>query len=323
MKQPLLSVILCVYNTVDYLERLFGCIEAQTFTGFEVVVIDTRSDDGSYEFCMSKALVDKRIRVFRTEGRCFPDPARQYGFGLTEGKYVLSIDSDDEFSSNYFMDLVSTAEKHDLDFAVGSCQRIDEHSKKVSKPEFLSKTSIELMTERDKKILCKGRYGGWNRLARKQFLLDKGYDYSQAELPLFICQFYEDVRVGYCRDALYFYRERGNSISRKKVPERIANYDCLEPLGWVKAGIINKSVHGLFSVYVYRMILPYLLYKKAFLKNYDYKADIRFVGRSLNYNFFVGLAHFAELSKRDRTIFLTFLFHVYWPAFYFIKKYRM
>lgn len=323
MKKPLLSVIMCVYNTIDYLDRLFKCIEAQTFTDFEIVVVDTLSNDGSYEFCKFKSHGDKRVKVFQTEGRCFPDPARKFGFDLTEGKYILSVDSDDEFSPNYFMDLVSMAEKYGLDFAVGSCQRIDERSEKVARPEYLFKKSIQLMNEKDKKILCKGRYGGWNRLARKKFLLDNGYDYSQAELPLFICQFYVDARVGYCKNAIYFYRERGNSISRKKVPERIANYDCLEPLQWIRKERIGKSVYGLFSVYIYRMILPYLLYKRAFLENFDFRADIRFVAKTLKYNFFVGLAHFAQLSKRDRTIFLTFLFHVYWPAFYFIKKYRM
>ncbi len=319
---PSVSILVSVYNTIKYLPLFFKSLESQTFKDFEVIFVDDLSTDGSYEYCLAKAENNSKYTVIRAEEKLFPDKARALGFKVALGKYIMYLDSDDEFSDNYVEELYKLCHENDLDFAVSSCQRINEKSVPTSKIEFLSKKTYPLMSPKQKRFLLKGRYGGWNRMARREFLIENGYDYSQAELPLFILQFYDKTKVGYVREGIYFYRERGDSISRKNVPDRLIDYNCLEPLAWFHKSEISEVCKKPFSVYLYRMILPYIFYKKYFRGKYDYKKEIRHVAKSLKYNFFRGIKYWFYFSKRDKFILFFFIIHFYKPVFYFIKKYR-
>lgn len=64
MKMPEISVIVPVYNTEKWLRRCVDSILAQTFTGFELLLIDDGSTDGSSSICDEYAGKDSRIRVF-------------------------------------------------------------------------------------------------------------------------------------------------------------------------------------------------------------------------------------------------------------------
>lgn len=319
---PAITILVSVYNTISFLPRFFEALETQSFQDYEVIFVDDLSDDGSLEYCLEKSAANSKYLVVRGKEKMYPDKARFLGFRQARGEYVIYLDSDDEFSSDYLASLYSLAKENDLDFAVSTCQRIDEESKPTRKAEYLFPKSMPLLTDKQKTKLLKGRYGGWNRLCKKTFLDRYGYNYSQAELPLFLMHFYSVARVGYTHDGLYWYRERSGSISRKNVSRRFKTYDCLEPLEWFKREVISKDIIDHLSVYVYRMILPYILYKKYFCDGYDYKRKIKRMAKTLNYSFFKGLKYWFLLSKRDKFIFAPLLFHVYWPAFFFISKYR-
>lgn len=318
---PKISILIAVYNTIEYLPLFFDCLRRQTYKNFEAIFIDDLSTDGSYEYLCEEAKKDNRFIVTRVKEKALPDKARKIGFNMSTGEYIIYLDSDDEFTIDYINGLVNLAVKNDLDFAVSSCQRINEKSEKIGNRQRICKNDC-IFNSKTKVNLIKGRYGGWNRMARKEYLEKYKYTFLQAELPLFIMQFYDDAKVGYTDSGCYYYRMRGGSISSSKVPQRIANYDVLEPIDWLQKREINKSLKEALGVYLTRMILPYILYKKAFVSDYDFKKDISYVKKECNYNFFKAAKYFFLLSKRDKFIMLTFMFHWYWPSFYFIKKYR-
>ena len=324
MNSPKLSVIVAMFNTIDYLDVFFNSLKNQTFKDFEIIVVDDLSTDGSYEFVKNYSVRSDNLKIQLIKGKekMLPDKARQIAYRECNGKYVISVDTDDEFSNDYFESLVSLAEKNNLDFAVSSCQRINEKSKKVNKIRYLSKKDIPLMTDKQKKCLIKGRYGGWNRMAKKEFLDKMGYDYLSAELPLFILQFDKNAKVGYTRSGCYFYRARGGSISTSKVPQRIADYDLLEPLLWYEKIGLSKKNAKVLGVYLFRMILPYIYYKRYFIKNYKYKNDIKMVKNRCNYSIFNLLRYWPILDTRDKVMSLIFAFHLHFIVFAFIKKYR-
>ena len=64
---PKISVIVPVYNTEKYLRRCVDSILAQTFTDFELLLIDDGSTDGSGAICDEYAQADPRVRVFHIE----------------------------------------------------------------------------------------------------------------------------------------------------------------------------------------------------------------------------------------------------------------
>ena len=92
---PEISIIVPVYNTAPYLSRCIDSILNQSFTDFELLLIDDGSFDGSEAICDSYAADDNRIRVFhkRHGGVSF---ARNIGLDNAKGEWVCFVDSDDE-----------------------------------------------------------------------------------------------------------------------------------------------------------------------------------------------------------------------------------
>ena len=324
MKNINVSIIVALYNTIDYLPSFFACIKNQSLKNFEIIVVDDLSTDGSFEYVekLSKDNPELNITLIKGTQKMLPDLARKKAFSYCSGEYVIYLDSDDEFSDDYLETLYNMASSCNLDFAVSSCQRIDENSKKINKKRYLSRKTLPVLTDKQKVCLIKGRYGGWNRMAKRSYLVEHNYDFLSAELPLFILQFDKKAKVGYTRDGCYFYRARGGSISTSKVPQRIANYDLLEPLKWFKTIDISKTNKKALGTYLFRMILPYIYYKKYFVKEYNFKRDIKLVKKECNYSFFTALKYWWIMDSRDKIMLLAFMFHLHPLVFSFIKKYR-
>ena len=97
--KPKISVIVPVYNVEKYLRRCVDCILAQTFTDFEVLLIDDGSTDGSGRICDEYAKKDHRVRVFHKENGGVSS-ARNLGLDNAQGEWVTFIDADDYLIGN-------------------------------------------------------------------------------------------------------------------------------------------------------------------------------------------------------------------------------
>lgn len=96
-----ISVIVPVYNTVHYLPRCIDSILSQSFTDFELLLIDDGSIDGSGQICDAYAEKDNRIRVFHKENGGVSS-ARNVGLDNAKGEWITFIDSDDWVEKDYF-----------------------------------------------------------------------------------------------------------------------------------------------------------------------------------------------------------------------------
>lgn len=92
--QPLISVIVPVYNGRDYLANCIESIEAQTYGNLELLLIDDGSDDGTDEVCrrLAQAYPNIRVTILQDEG---VSTARNTGLELAAGEYVTFVDADD------------------------------------------------------------------------------------------------------------------------------------------------------------------------------------------------------------------------------------
>lgn len=108
MKNPTISVIVPVYNSEKYLHRCIDSILAQTYTDFELLLIDDGSTDSSGAICDEYAQKDKRVRVFHKENGGV-SPARNMGLENAIGEWVTFVDSDDYTDSQWlknYIDLI-------------------------------------------------------------------------------------------------------------------------------------------------------------------------------------------------------------------------
>ena len=91
---PEISVIVPVYNVEEYLRPCIDSILEQTFTDFELILVDDGSPDRCGEICDEYEQIDKRIRVIHQENGGL-SAARNAGLDVMSGEYVTFIDSDD------------------------------------------------------------------------------------------------------------------------------------------------------------------------------------------------------------------------------------
>lgn len=96
---PAFSIIVPIYNVEKYLKNCLNSILNQTYTNFELLLIDDGSLDNSGTICDKYAEKDSRIRVFhkKNEG---PSRARNLGIDNAKGEYITFVDSDDWIENN-------------------------------------------------------------------------------------------------------------------------------------------------------------------------------------------------------------------------------
>ncbi len=108
--QPLVSVIVPVYNVEAYLPQCIDSIIHQKYRNIDIILVDDGSTDHCGEICDQYAAKDSRIRVFHTKNGGL-SAARNFGLTQAKGVYIGFIDSDDWIEPNMFEVLVGLAEE--------------------------------------------------------------------------------------------------------------------------------------------------------------------------------------------------------------------
>ena len=115
---PVVSIIVPVYNTENFLHRCIDSILAQTYTDFELLLIDDGSKDASGRICDEYVAKDERIRVFHKENGGVSS-ARNLGLDHVQGEWITFVDADDYIEENF---LKSFEGNLDADLVVGNME---------------------------------------------------------------------------------------------------------------------------------------------------------------------------------------------------------
>ena len=99
---PKVSVIVPVYKAEKYLHRCVDSILAQTFTDFELLLVDDGSPDRSGDICDQYAAADPRVRVFHKPNGGVSS-ARNLGIEKANGEWLMFVDADDTISKDLFI----------------------------------------------------------------------------------------------------------------------------------------------------------------------------------------------------------------------------
>ncbi len=96
-KIPTVTVVMPSYNVAPYIEGSVRSVIAQTFTDWELLIVDDCSTDDSYDIACRIAETDERIRVLKNEKNSGVARTRNVGIAQAKGKYVALLDSDDQW----------------------------------------------------------------------------------------------------------------------------------------------------------------------------------------------------------------------------------
>ena len=232
--QPKISVIVPVYKAEKYLHRCVDSILAQTFTDFELLLVNDGSPDNSGAICDEYAKRDSRIRVFHKENGGVSS-ARNIGLDNAKGEWITFIDSDDYIEQGYFeIPLDTTADLLIQNYELFNDENRSVIFKKstVLKQEIQDFINTNIHKEWLRMILSK--FFKSSLIKNNRIYFPKGI--TVGEDALFIQEYlYHTNSVEYIASAKYMYK-CDNNYNRYKLSAKnaidifhrfIANYDKL------------------------------------------------------------------------------------------------
>lgn len=315
---PKFSVIVPVYKAERYLSRCVDGLLNQTFTDFELLLVDDGSPDCSGEICDNYAIKDSRVRVFHKDNGGVSS-ARNVGIDNAMGDWILFVDADDWVDTNLFEIAVSGYEKNKFIDIIGfGLHTVDVNGETIEELYAYDKTNT-------KSIDCISvNYGFYTFLYKKEIIdlyrlrfpigIKVGEDQNFALKYLTVS---ENIFV--IADVNYSYRKHSQSVMNRKIDlEKIKDHLRVldDYLAFIRQFGIEKIHHSLTRK-LERMLIGYFYHANKSNLSFSELIQLRnyynsFLKRNLKYkklliespvltlcNFWIILAYFRLLIFKN------------------------
>ena len=167
------SVVLPIYNVEKYLKKSVQSVQNQTYRNLEIILVDDGSKDSSGRICDELSKEDSRIQVVHKNNGGLAS-ARNSGYEVATGEYVMYIDSDDCVKEDTVKKCVDAIERDKSDVVIFGYEKVSEDGNILEVCSWDNKIySHNEMTEHLYRAICEMSFGyAWNKLYRKS-ILDK------------------------------------------------------------------------------------------------------------------------------------------------------
>lgn len=211
--QPLVSVIMPMFNAVEFVAETIRSIQNQTYPNWELIIIDDYSADASRALAKKIAKQDNRISVFRNGKHRGVSGAANLALAKAKGQFVARMDADDLSSPDRLAKQVRFLQKHKQVVAVGSqCYLIDKHGQKTGTKTFpLDFESVKNMMFYSIPLQQPSLMVNRNLLPSNFVWYRENYQTAEEVELLF--KFFKYGEVVNLPDYLLSYRIHGNNIS--------------------------------------------------------------------------------------------------------------
>ena len=269
-ERPLVSIIVPIYNTEEYLEECLDCLVNQTLQNIEIICINDATEDNSMEIVQKFAKNSNKIKIIENEVNKGLSATRNIGIGSVNGEYISFFDSDDIIEKTAFEKLYNEAKEHDQDVIVYNIKRFNDEGeewfeilqKKSNISEYAEKTDLLKNSELIYSTTS------CNKFIKTDYL--KRIDHKFIENILF-----EDIpfttklllntdSIGIYPDVIYYWRVRDKSITQTNsnvknlndrvfVSKYILNYvdeEADEKYKPLKKTIYKKLLEHDFSLFI-------------------------------------------------------------------------
>ena len=242
MNAPLVSVVMPVFNAERYLPHTINSVLSQTFSDFELIIVDDCSTDGSFDLAQAHES-DFRVRALRLEANS-GGPARPRNFGLKEsrGRYIAFVDSDDLWHPQKLELQVALMESKSIFMISTSFQAIGDHVtyEDYLKERFSLGEHVDLPMSIDyrisyERLLIDNLIPNSSAFVRadvvKLFSFEEERKYAAVEDYIMWCRLHREYGFSMkLRLPLFAYRYSSASISRNKFSMLLKRYSALRLL---------------------------------------------------------------------------------------------
>lgn len=283
----MVSIIVPIYNTGEYLEKCITSLLNQTCQDIEILLIDDGSTDGSSEICDVYLNKDSRVRVFHQKNQGV-SAARNFGINEARGEWICFVDGDDYVTLDMVDNLLSTALHRDSDICIGDYYVVrgnnkPEYAEFIINKKLLYFSKFELIENSlignglEDNVSCVGV--PWAKIYRSKFIkenklyFENGLKRNQdVVFNLYAFQYAE--KVSYSKHAVYFYRIWESSVMRKYSPDFdiTTNHIISRFYEFIKKfGLTGKEYQTLLDIRTMDMFHE-CLWLKVFHRDFPYQS---------------------------------------------------
>lgn len=284
----LVSVIVPIFNSENYLQQCINSIITQTYKFLEIILVDDGSQDASGEICEKAKLYDSRIKVIHTNNHGV-SIARNIGLEYSKGELILFCDADDYIHYDMIHIMVRTLQKNNCDLVICGRTNIKQES---YKPIGLGYEGILKLEQCIQGVLCDDRILGsvCNKLLCRKLIGEVYFrpEITHCEDTFFLMEILikKQVLTAFCIDRpMYYYRQSESSATNNvlklfdeqsnlkynntylKMLKKFQLSDNIQKI--VQGKICSVSIYTLFR---YNSILTYECRSKLlyYIKKYIY-----------------------------------------------------
>lgn len=274
--RPKLSIIVPVFNAERFIDRCMKSIYAQTFTDYEIILVNDGSTDKSDEICKKYQSQDDRITYIKKENEG-AGSARNAGLAVAKGEYIAFPDVDDWFEPEMYAELYELVKSGDYDVVfsgVNYYQQAEQEELVYSRTENIEALSFTSRDDCRKNIMeffptTTIFDVPWNKLYKRSIVVENSLrfpDIRRCQDATFNIDFYNCIHsVASKKKAYYNYMENTVSDVQRKFPKNLIDIsifyyahlrDILTDWG-VYTGFIKQHYDTSFVIAVYSAINRY------------------------------------------------------------------
>lgn len=228
MNEELVSVIIPAYNVDEYLKECVQSLLCQTYTNYEVIIIDDGSKDNTYAIGKHFVSENEKVKLFRQENKGV-SIARNVGMQKAKGDFYIFADADDVVAPQYIETLVACVKKAELG-VVGFTSKRENFATDIKRN--VSYDSASNMTEN---ILCGTNYDGylWNKIFQRKIIENNELQFRENivvwEDLLFVLEYLKKCnQILISNDKLYYYRHReGSAVNNTRIDKYRSKYEVM------------------------------------------------------------------------------------------------
>lgn len=256
-KEPLVSVVVPVYNVERYVKKCLTSIVTQTYKNLEILVVNDGSPDNSEDIILGFAKNDNRIKYIKRENGGL-GAARNTGIEAATGEYICFVDSDDWVSEVYIETLLKHAEFDDADIVVCNMAYVYSDGRMKPRTPFIKAKEVigGIDGLKEEFLGNKYKFHAPNKMFKSELINGNRIRFPEGKL-------YEDVfttykafifakKVSLVPETLYFYLQsrQGSIMTNTIKPERFSHmYEALHEI--IKNPIVEKCDLSEYVVALY------------------------------------------------------------------------
>ena len=249
----LLSIIVPMYNAEKYVLKAITSLLEQDIEDYEIIIVDDGSTDKSYDII--KTLSNKsKITIIRQENKG-TNHVRNQGIQLSNGRYLMFFDSDDEFKRNSFGKIKKIVLDYDVDliwydtlFVEPNGVIVEKRSLNICNNSILTKENFLNIYFNDI-FDASYTFNFWNKVFKKEILIKNHIKFSNNDFFVadytFIMELLKNIKTSvYINDTFYFYKIHESSATHKYHKEFLNRITAiiLEKIKYMmELSLINKN----------------------------------------------------------------------------------